>query len=190
MGHSHLVSNEYDVLEDDRGKSVWQKLQFLYAVLEDCLNADQVMSLSCPYGENYNTYTIYHEMKKHALSFTKEQLSYDTLSQYIEAIQIPGKWNGTLFNVVLHWYVQIKPYMWLELIGLLPMQTLRLMQSAIEDVILLEYMRQIDHGENTDSSTYIDICHCNVSRFGTEEHREIYGNGRDRDIFKDMGRNN
>jgi hypothetical protein len=153
---------------------------------EDYLNADQVQSL----GENYNTYAIYHEMKKHALAFTKEQLSYDTLSKYIEAIQILGKCSGTLFNVVLHWYVQIKAYMWLELIGLLPLQTLCLMESAIEDVLMLEYMRQIDHGDHTDSSTYIDICHCNVSCFGTEEHSEVYGNGRDGDLIKDMGRNN
>jgi hypothetical protein len=64
------------------------------------------------------------------------------------------------------------------------------MQNAIEDVILLEYMRKIDQGEHTDSSTYIDICNCNVSCFRTEEHREVYGNGRDGDLFKDMGRNN
>jgi hypothetical protein len=49
------------------------------------------------------------------------------------------------------------------------MQMFHLMQSAIEDAIVLEYMRQIDHGEHTDSSTYMDIYHCNVSRFGTEE---------------------
>jgi hypothetical protein len=66
--------------------------------------------------------------------------------------------------------------------------TLHLMQSAIEDVILLEYMRQIDHGEHMDSLTYIDIWRCNVSCFGTEEHSEVYGNGRDGDLFKDMVR--
>jgi hypothetical protein len=85
-------------------------------------------------------------MKKHALVFTKKQLSYDTLSQYIEAIQIPGNWSGTLFNVVLHWYAQIKEYMRLQLIGLLLTQTLYSMQIAVEDVVVLEYMRQIDHG--------------------------------------------
>jgi hypothetical protein len=132
---------------------VCQKLQFLYDVLEDCLNTDQVKPLTHTYGENYSINTVYHEMKKQTLALTKDQLSYDTLLQYIEAIQIPGKWSGTLFNVVLHWYVQIKAYMWLELIGLLPMKTLCSMQSAIEDVILLEYKWQIDHGEHTDSST-------------------------------------
>jgi hypothetical protein len=105
MDHSHLVSNESDVLKDDIEQAVCQKVQFLYAVFEDRLNADQLKSLSCPYGENYNTYAIYHEMKKHALAFTKEQLLYETLLQYIEALQIPGKWSGTLFNVVLHWLV-------------------------------------------------------------------------------------
>jgi hypothetical protein len=40
--------------------------------------------------------------------------------------------------------------MCLELIGLLPTQTLHFLQSAVEDVILLEYMWQIDHGEHMD----------------------------------------
>jgi hypothetical protein len=153
------------------------------------LNADQVKPLPHTYGENYSINTVYHEMKKHALAFTKDQLSYDTLLQYIEAIQIPGKWSGTLVNVVLHWYVQIKAYMWLDWVGLLPMKTFRLMQSAIEDVILLEYKWQIDHGEHTDSSTYIDVCRYNVSCFGTEEHKEVYVNEMDCDMLKDMGRN-
>jgi hypothetical protein len=86
-------------------------------------------------------------MKKHVLAVTKEQLSYDTLSQYIETTQIPGKWSGTLFNVVLHWYKQIKEYMWLQLIGLLPTQTFHSMQSAVEDVVALDYLWQIDHKE-------------------------------------------
>jgi hypothetical protein len=59
------------------------------------------------------THAIYPEMKKHDLAFTREQLLYDTLLQYIEAVQIQGKWSGTLFNVVLNWYKQIKEYMWL-----------------------------------------------------------------------------
>jgi hypothetical protein len=60
------------------------------------------------------------------------------------------------------------------------------MQSSIEDVILLEYIWQSDHGEHT---TYIYIC-LNVSCFGIEKHSELYGNGRDGDIIKDMVRNN
>jgi hypothetical protein len=55
------------------------------------------------------------------------------------------------------------------------------MQSAVEDVILLDYMRQSDHGEHTDSLTCIDIFRFNVSRFGIEEHS---------DMLQDMGRNN
>jgi hypothetical protein len=96
------------------------EIQCLYAILEEHLNTDHVKLLAHPYGENYNAYNVYHEMRKHALAFTKEQLSHDTLSQYIEAMQIPGKWSGTLFNVVLHWYEQIKAYMWLNMIRLLP----------------------------------------------------------------------
>jgi hypothetical protein len=73
--------------------------------------------------------------------------SYDTLSQYTESMQIPRKWSGTLFNVVLHWYVQITAF-------------------------LLEFMQQIDHEEHMDSSSYIDLCCYNVSSSGTgEEHK-------------------
>jgi hypothetical protein len=53
-------------------------------------------------------------------------------------------------------------------------------------VILLEYTGKIDHGKHMDSSTYIDVCHYDFFGFG----KEVYGNGRDGDMFKDMGRNN
>jgi hypothetical protein len=58
-------------------------------------------------------------------------------------------------------------------------------------VILLEYMWQIDHGEHTDSLTYIDVCHyiLSISGCGTEEHKAAYVSGKDGDMFKDMGRN-
>jgi hypothetical protein len=85
---------------------------------------------------------------------------YDTLLQYVEATQIPGKWSGTLFNVVLYWYKQIKECMRLQLIGLLPTQTLHSMQSAVEDVDVLEYMWQIDHKEYVywkDTLTYMRV---------------------------------
>jgi hypothetical protein len=78
MVHTHLVFNEYDVLMD-----VIEKLSgtnyIFYALLVEFLNTHQVNSIAPPYGEKYNTDTIYYEMKKHALAFTKEQLSYDTL---------------------------------------------------------------------------------------------------------------
>jgi hypothetical protein len=63
------------------------------------------------------------------------------------AMKHPVKWHGGLLNVVLHWYEQIKEYVWLKLIGLLSTQTLCLLQSAVDDVIVLDYMQQIDHGE-------------------------------------------
>jgi hypothetical protein len=50
--------------------------------------------------------------------------------------------------------------MWLQLLEVLPTQTLCMLQSAIDDIILLEYMEQIDHGEHTYrgvSSTSIDV---------------------------------
>jgi hypothetical protein len=76
-------------------------------------------------------------------------------------MQSPGKCCGSLFNVILHWYEHMKEYMGLQLIGVLPTQTLCLLQSAVDDIILLEYMEQIDHGENMTyrgvSSTYIDV---------------------------------
>jgi hypothetical protein len=41
---------------------------------------------------------------------------------------------------------------------------------------------------HTDSSTYGDICCFNVSHFGTQEHSEVYGNGRDDDMIKGYGK--
>jgi hypothetical protein len=76
------------------------------------------------------------------------------------AMKHPRKWHGGLFNVVLYWYEKIKEYVWVKLIGLLPTQSPCLMQSAVEDVIVLEYMQQIDHGEHRYrrvSSTYNDL---------------------------------
>jgi hypothetical protein len=137
-----------------------QKIEYLYAVLKECVSTGQVISLAHPYGENYDSYTVSRELKRHALAFTREQSSHDALSQYIEAMKIPGKWCGTLFNMILHWYKQIKEYMWLQLIGVLPTQTLCLLQSVVDDVILLDYMQQGDLGEHTYrrvSSTYIDV---------------------------------
>jgi hypothetical protein len=70
------------------------------------------------------------------------------------------------------------------------MQTLHLLQSTIEDVILLEYIWQIDYGEHIDSSTYIGLCHNNASSFITDEHKQVYVSDQDGDMFKDMVRNN
>jgi hypothetical protein len=76
------------------------------------------------------------------------------------AMKHPEKWHSGLFNVSSHWYEQIKEYVWLNLVGLLSTQMLCLMQSAVEDVIMLEYMQQIDHREHRYrriSSTYKDV---------------------------------
>jgi hypothetical protein len=87
-------------------------------------------------------------------AFTNEPIDFlnmDSVIEYMMAIQHPGRWCGSLFQVVLHLYEQIKAYMWLRVIGLLPTQTLCLMQSVVDDVIVLEYMRQKDHIEYINS---------------------------------------
>jgi hypothetical protein len=80
--------------------------------------------ISSSNGEYYNTYNAYHDMKKHVLEFTKEQLSCDILFQYTLTIPHPGKWCGKMFEVELYWHEQIQQYTWLKLIGLLPVETL------------------------------------------------------------------
>jgi hypothetical protein len=162
IDHTHCVFNESLVPKDDGEKAILQKIQFLHTILEERLNTDPVHSLAHPHGEIYDTYTAYHRLKQHSLAFTREQLSHGILSQYIEAMQSPGKWSGTFFNVALHLHEQIKQYMWLKLIGLLPLQSFCLMQSAVDYIIRLEYVQQMDHREHTDrrvSSTYIDVLH-------------------------------
>jgi hypothetical protein len=69
--HTHSAFHEYNVPEDVGERAVCQKLQFLYDVLEDRLNADQVKPLPHTYGENYSINTVYHEMKKHALALPR-----------------------------------------------------------------------------------------------------------------------
>jgi hypothetical protein len=91
MDHAHSVFNEYDVPKDVRVKAVLTIIKFLYAILEEHLNTDQVNSLAHPYGKNYDTFTVYHELKNQALAFSREQLFHGTLLQYIEAMQNPGK---------------------------------------------------------------------------------------------------
>jgi hypothetical protein len=125
-----------------------KKIDYLYAALKEQLSTGQVNSLAHPNGETYDVYTSNHEMKNHAMFFNREQLSHEALSQYMVAMKHPGKWHGGLFNVVSHWYEQIKEYVWLNLIGLLSTKMLCLMQRAVEDVIMLEYMLQIDHREH------------------------------------------
>jgi hypothetical protein len=63
-------------------------------------------------------------------------------------IQHPEKWCCTLFLGVLHWYEQIKDIYVAQIDW----------TTAVDYVILLEYMQQIDHGENTnrkDPLTYM-----------------------------------
>jgi hypothetical protein len=123
------------VLKDDKEKEVSQKIKFLYVVLEECLNTDHMKSLADTYGEDNDASIVYIELKKNALDFTMEHLSCDEMIQYMLTIQHPGKWHGTVFNVVLHWYECINEYMWLKLIGLLSTQNLCLMQSAVDGVV-------------------------------------------------------
>jgi hypothetical protein len=160
IDHNSFCLNESIVPKDDGEKAILQKKLFLRTIIEECLNTEQDQSLAHPHGEIYDTYTAYHELEQQSLAFTREQLSHGTLSQYIEAMQSSGKWSGTLFNVALHWYEQIKQYMWFKLIGLLPMDSFCFIQSAVDLKIRLECMKHMDHGEHTDrrvSSTYIDV---------------------------------
>jgi hypothetical protein len=158
MDHTHLFSNDYDVVKDGGERAVFHKIQLLHIILEENLNTGHVKPIAHQYGEHFDTESVYRNLKQQVLEFTTEQLSHDVLLQYMMAIQHPGKWCGMSFQVVLHWYEQIKAYMWLKLIGLLPTQALCLMQSAVEDVIALEYMLQINDTMNThhnDSLTYM-----------------------------------
>jgi hypothetical protein len=92
-------------------------------------------------GNYYDTYNAYHDLRKHVLEFTKEQLSGEIMCHYMLTIPHPGKCCGKMFEVVLYWYEKIKQFTWLMLIELLPLETLCLMQNAVEDVIVLEYMK-------------------------------------------------
>jgi hypothetical protein len=75
----------------------------------------------------------------------------------------PGNLYGGLFNVVPQWYEQIKEYMWLKLVGLLPTQTLCLVQSAVDDEVSLEYL-QNDHIENTYRKNSLNYTHALEAR--------------------------
>jgi hypothetical protein len=101
-------------------------------------------------------YSAYHDLNKHVLEFTKVQLSCDIMCHYKLTIPQPGKCCSKMFEVVLYWYEQIKQYSWLTLIGLLPVETLCLLQNAVEDVIVLEYMKLCDDSKTsiTDPLTY------------------------------------
>jgi hypothetical protein len=156
MNFTHRIFNESYNLKDDGEKSVFQKIQSLYKDLDERLHTNHVKSLANPYGEHNDISSVYIELKTHALAFTMEQLSHDTKLKYMmQKTQHPGKWCGTLFNVVLHWYKCIKEYMWLKLIGLPPTQNLCLMQSAVDDVVFLEYMQQ--NTCRTDSLSYLHV---------------------------------
>jgi hypothetical protein len=147
VDHTHNVTSDYSIPNNDIEREIIHKIQFLYATLDERLNTDQANSLAHPYGDHNGTSSVYLELKTHALAFTMEQLSHDAILQYMGKMQNSGKWCHTLFLVTLHWHEKIKEYMWLKLIGLLPTQSLCLMQSAVDYVISLEYMQQNDHGE-------------------------------------------
>jgi hypothetical protein len=132
---------------------MFQKIKLLHTLLEERLDMEQggLLPVVHQYGEYYEN--VYHDLKKHALEFMMEQLSHDTLFQYMSTIPHPHKCCGKIFDVVLCWYEQIKQYTWLKLIGLLPVDTLCLLQNAVEDVIALEYMKQCDDSKTTCGST-------------------------------------
>jgi hypothetical protein len=103
---THHVPYENHVPKDDREISVSQKIKLLHTLLEECLDMEQGKLQVHPYGEYYEN--VYHDLKKHALESTMEQLSHDTLFQYMSTISHPGKCCGTMLEVVLYWYEQIK----------------------------------------------------------------------------------
>jgi hypothetical protein len=135
-----VFNDEYDVPKDWEERAVFWKIQLLHIVLEECLNIYHAKALVHP--EYHEANNVYLKLKKHALELTMEKLSHDILIQYMKTIHHPGHWHGTLFPVVLYWYDQIKPYMWLKLIGLLPTQTCCLLQKAVEDVMAIEYVKK------------------------------------------------
>jgi hypothetical protein len=53
----------------------------LFSNLKECLNMKQVKLLAHLNGEYYNTCSACHDLKRHILEFTKEQLSCDILFQ-------------------------------------------------------------------------------------------------------------
>jgi hypothetical protein len=117
---------------------------------------EQEKLLVHPYGEYYEN--VHHDLKKHSLEFMMEQLSHDTIYQCMSTISHPDKCSGKRLEAVLYWYEQIKQYTWLTLIGLLPVETLCLLQNAVENVIVLELKHQIDDKKNThhhNSLTYM-----------------------------------
>jgi hypothetical protein len=111
------------------------KIQRLYTVLEECMNMEQA-KLN---GDYYDTYNVYHDLKTHAMEFTREQLSCKVMCHYMSTIPQPDKCCGKMFEVVQYWYDQIKQYTWLKLIELLAVETLCLLQNAVEDIVL-EYI--------------------------------------------------
>jgi hypothetical protein len=160
IDHTHFAFNdEHDVPKDWNEQAVFGKIQFLHTILEECLNRDHAKALSHTYGEHNEANNFCLELKKHVLELTMAQLSSDRLTKYIQAMQHPGKWHGAMFAVGLYWYDQIKLYMWLKLIGHLPMQTLCLLQKVVEDVIASEYVKKRECMENTrsnkDALTYL-----------------------------------
>jgi hypothetical protein len=181
-----VFNDEHDVPKNWNKRAVFGKMQSLHNVLEEYLSIYHAKALAHQYGEHHETNNVDLELKKHVLEFTMEQLSSDRLTQYVQTMQHPRKWHGTIFAVVLHWYDQIKLYMWLKLIGHLPTYSLCLLQKVVEDVIALEYMKECEYMENTHSDknplTYLfdfntteAIC-CTCTKEGSEgEHPcEIY----------------
>jgi hypothetical protein len=81
MDHTLLVSNGDDVPKNDEENAVLQKIQLLYNLLREYLNTEQVKLVAYLNWEHYDTYNLYHDLKKHVLAFTVEQLSHDVLFQ-------------------------------------------------------------------------------------------------------------
>jgi hypothetical protein len=115
----------------------------MYAILEEHLKTDKGKSLVSQFEATRDAQSIYKELKKHALNSTAEQLSGDTLLQYITTTRFPGNWSGTAYGFVLHWKEQVMKYKNVELEDFPPKQKLRMLQKVVGDVTELAYVKQI-----------------------------------------------
>jgi hypothetical protein len=81
--HTHLGFNETMFQRMTEKKQLCRKYSFcmLFSNLKECLNMKQVKLLAHLNGEYYNTCSACHDLKRHILEFTKEQLSCDILFQ-------------------------------------------------------------------------------------------------------------
>jgi hypothetical protein len=75
VGHTHLVTSDYSIPDNDIKQAVFHTIKLLYGTLKERLNVDPVNSLAHPYVEHNDISSVYLELKAHPLAFTIEQLS-------------------------------------------------------------------------------------------------------------------